>query len=109
MRKVQPNKAVDLWSQESRKKFLAITKKHLQEKSMNTPAKFQVSYDNDNEYKDFTCQSKAVEFREQCEDATIMVFDVNGNELENHGPNNEYWSIVDDEPIDDGYDFDKYY
>ena len=31
--KVQPNKAVDVWSQESRKRFLAIAKKYLRKKT----------------------------------------------------------------------------
>ena len=76
---------------------------------MNKPVKFQVSYDNDNEYRDFAVQSEAEDFAEVHEDATVRAFDKNYNELENHGPNNEYWSIVDNEPLDDGYDYDRYY
>lgn len=42
-------------------------------------------------------------------DSSVMVFDEHSNEIENYGPNNEYWAIVDNEPADDGYDYDRYY
>jgi hypothetical protein len=72
----------------------------------NVPVKFQVSYNNDTEYKDFTDAMEAHRFTMEHGDSSVVTLNNSGDAIELI---NGHYHIVDTEPADDGYDYDKYY